>query len=377
MRVLDDRGETGNAGGAHSNYAERKGAQHGGEGPAPPASSYAAVLCGTDLDRIDAELAGDDVTPAQRLADLRAAIGYRAPRAAAAAHRADREAAKRLEAEEATRRERARQLIREQLGEWSKDSAKRLAQTKPSGEVEARDAKRLGKHAWAINRMTTCGSQSDLAYACERMTTLAPVEAIGCWIVEAMGLNESGVAVRQLYSPKARRKLARSFALWMCGEDTRLRQVAGSPSRRTVRGVYRAPQAFLARITGMADRPWSRATTTRDANESHAAGLFRRVRLPRSLVHESERCGASKQVVSRYWMELPRQPRQKRRSDLPDQLGAFFSAHGVATDALAWAREQGKQAIVYALHSVATLRRSLVELASVPGMLAPLLRAPP
>jgi hypothetical protein len=310
------------------------------------------------------------------MADLRAAIGYKAPAARAAQIQAEREDRKAAELDAARDREVRRQLVREQLGGWTKDSAKRLDQIKPEMEREIRDAKRLGKHVWAICRMTSQGALHDLAYAIERMATHAPDEAVGCWVVEAMGLNVDGVALRQLHSVKARRKLGRSFMLWMAGENTRLRQIAGSPSRRTVRGVYRVPQKLLARTGAIGDVPWSRSTMTRDANEAHAAGLWHRVRMRRELTHESERCGASGQVVSRYWMELPRQPRMKRRGDLPDPLGRFFGVAGVTRDPLAWVREQGKQAIVYALHTVATVRRSLTELASVPGMLDPLLSAP-
>lgn len=312
-----------------------------------------------------------------RMSELREAIGYKAPATRAAELRAEREDRKAAEKEEQRLRELARQRIREQLGSHTQDCARRLEQCVPESAHEIRDAKRLGKlgkHVWAICRLISTGSPRDLAYACARMETLAPVEAVGCWVVEAMGMTSEGVAVRQLHSQKARRKLARSFAQYSAGENTRLRQVAGSPSRRVVRGVYRLPQKLLARITapGGGGRPWSRATTTRDANEAHIAGLWRRVRMRRELTHESERCGASGQVVSRYWMELPRQPRQQRRTDLPHALDSFFSGLGVSNDSLGWVREQGKQAIVYALQCVTTVRRAAAELACVPRLLEPL-----
>jgi hypothetical protein len=286
---------------------------------------------------------------------------------------AEREA---LERDARSARERARQLIREQLGDWTRDSRKRLEQLKPETKGDERDAKRLGQRVWAIARQASMGSSRDLAYALEQMMTCAPIEAVGCWVVEAMGMGENGVALRQLYSPKARRKLVRSFVLWMAGENTRLREIAGSPSRRTIRGVKRVPQNLLARIAAIGGKPWHRSTTTRDANESHAAGLFRRVRMPRELAHESERCGSSKQVVSRYWMELPRQPRKRRRMDPPDALGSFFAGAGVADDPLGWVRDHAKHAIVYAMQAVATVRVRLGELVTVPGMLAPLQHAP-
>jgi hypothetical protein len=307
-------------------------------------------------------------------AELAAAIHYQDPHAAAAAARSAKEERQQAERDEAARRETARQLVREQLGHWTKDSRARLEQIEPEGDREARDAKRIGRHVWAVARLAACGSLRDLAYALEQMMLSTPIEVVGCWIVEAMGLSVAGIALRQLFSSKARRKLVRSYVLWSAGENTRLRQIAGSPSRRTVRGVKRVPQTLLARVAAIGGRPWHRSTTTRDANESHAAGLFRRVRMPASIAHESERCGPSSQVVSRYWMELPRQPRRTGRSDAPTQLGSFLANCGADTsvpDAFAWVREQGKQAIVYALHAIATVR-GVVQRANVPGLLAPI-----
>lgn len=315
----------------------------------------------------------------QRQDELAAAIGYKDPHAAARAARREREQRERDAELEAAEREAARQVIREQLGEWTKDSRQRLEQTKPEGATEERDAKRLGPHVWAVARMAACGSLRDLAYAVQQMQALAPMEAVGCWVIEAMGLRVDGTAQRQLHSPKGRRKLVRSFVLWCSGSNTRLRKIAGSPSRRTVRGVLRVPQRLLARIAAIGGKPWHRSTTTRDANEAHAAGLFRRVRLPAAIAHESERCGSSGQVVSRYWMELPRQPRRSGRSDEPTQLGSFLESRGAdadAPDAFAWVREQAKQALVYAMHAVKTVRGA-VERASVPGLLLPLQTASP
>lgn len=323
------------------------------------------------------ELGGEQPTAAERLAELKAAIGYKDPHAAARASRQARALALEDEKEQARSRELARQVVREQLGDWTKDNQRRLEQMAPQTVREGTDAKRLGKRVWAIARQASQGSVADLAYAIQQMQTCAPVEAVGCWVVEAMGLQASGAALRQLHSTKARRKLVRSFVLWMSGENTRLRKVAGSPSRRTVRGVKRVPQNLLARIASVGGKPWHRSTTSRDATESHDAGLFRRVRMRRDLAHESERCGTSGQVVSRYWMELPRQPRRHGRKDLPDQLGAFFQGAGVANDELAWVREQAKHAIVYAMQTVTTIKHRLAELACIPGMLAPLLRTPP
>jgi hypothetical protein len=323
-----------------------------------------------------AELPDVEPTPAERLADLKASMGYKDPQAARRASREARELARALETEDARAREAARQLIREQLGTFTKDSKKRLEQTKPTTPREAEDVKLLSRRVWAIARQAAQGSVADLAYAVQQMMTCAPVEVVGCWVVEAMGLQQSGAALRQLHSPKARRKLVRSFVLWMSGKDCRLRQIAGSLSRRTVRGVQRVPQRLLARIASVGDKAWSRATTTRDATESHSAGLFRRVRLPLAQAHISERCGSSGQVVSRYYMELPRQPRLARRTDPPSQLVTFFGGCGVKHDGLAWVREQAKQAIVYAMRSVDLIPQRLAELVAVPGMLSPLLPAP-
>lgn len=342
---------------AHSENAEaiRKGALRGDARSVPPDPSFAAQ--------------GDSDAPT--LAELKAAIGYRQPAARALQVREERAERQQRARAEAAETERNRQLIREKLGSWTKDTAHRFERLQPPAEERAL-ARKVGRDIWAINHMTNNGSGQDLAYALERMRTHAPTEAVGAWVVEAMGLVGE-LARRQLYSQKARRKLSRSFSLWVIGEDTRLRQIAGSLSRRAVRGVKRVPQSLLAKLAAVGGKPWSRATTTRDANESHAAGLFRRVRIPHALAHESERCGSSGQVVSRYWMELPRQPRQKRRTDMPTRVGALTGGD----DPLSWVREQGKQAVVYALHAVALVSRRLSELASVPGLLCPLIHAPP
>lgn len=353
---------------AHLENAEaiRRGALHGGARPVPPGPSSAAQCDSSDV--------------APTLAELKAAIGYRQPADQAARVRDERAERQARERAAAAERERARQLIREQLGAWTKDTEQRFERLQPTTASDAASIRRFGREHWAISHMASNGSGQDLAYAIERMRLHAPTEAVGAWVVEAMGLelgpeleheHTNVIARRQLYTSKARRKLVRSFVLWIGGEETRLRQIAGSPSRRAVRGVKRVPQRLLAKMAAIGGRPWSRATTMRDANESHAAGLWRRVRMPHALAHESERCGASGQVVSRYWMELPRQPRQKRRTDQPTRLG--FSGN----DALAWVREQGKHAVVYALHAVAVATRHVSELASVPGLLSPLIHAPP
>jgi hypothetical protein len=309
-------------------------------------------------------------------AEFRQAIGYTNPRARDLELKAEHAEQKLRALEQAKQLEATRAVIRAELGDWTKEERKRLEQMKPQSAAEEKDYVQLGKNVWAISRQAATGSARDLAYAISQMLTLAPIEAVGCWIVEAMGLHADGTALRQLYSPKARRKVVRSFVLWMCGKNDRLRYIAGSLSRRVVRGVKRCPQSLLARIAALGGLPWSRSTTTRDANESHDAGLYRRVRLPHALAHESERAGPSGQVVSRYWMELPRQPKPKSRFALPEALGGVFKAAGVDEDPLGWVREHAKNGIVYALRSVTT-RRRCGELVHVAGMLAPLLHAPP
>jgi hypothetical protein len=351
----------------------------GGEPPAPPGAA-AAQRALEPLPELPPSLRsvmlGGDVPPTH--AELLAAIGTKFPGQRALEQRAENEARKRRELEQRQQVEATRKVIRDELGEWTKEERKRLEQLKPETEHDQKDAKRLGKTEWAIARQASTGSARDLAYAISQMIARVPIEALGCWIVEAMGMQADGKAIRQLYSPKARRKLVRSFAMWTLGQNMRLRQIAGSPSRRTVRATKRAPQRLFARLAAVGGRMVHRSTTTRDANEAHAAGLYRRVRVPHSLAHPSECCGSSGQVVSRYWMELPRQLRPRSRMAAPDfQLGAFFEGCGIDEDPLGWVREHAQNAIVYAMRSVTTVRRRLGELVTIPGLLAPLLHAPP
>jgi hypothetical protein len=354
--------------------AKRTEATRGGDGSTcPPKQSEAAARGAAELVELPPTIAAVFVPS---MDELRAAAGYKNPGARALEMRAERDERDRERRDQARQLEAARSVIREQLGDWTKDERKRLEQMQPIGEDEIRDAKRLGKRIWAISRQTSTGSARDLAYAIEQMLTCAPVAAVGCWIVEAMGMREDGKALRQLYSPKARRKLVRSFVLWMAGDNCRLKYIAGSPSMRWVRGVKRVPQRLLARIAGVGGGVWSRSTVTRDANEAHEAGLYRRVRLPVALAHESERCGKSGQVVSRYWMELPKQPQRKSRFALPEPVGSSLAGKCLADDPLAWVSEHAKNAIVYAMHAVTTVRRGVAGLVTVPGMLAPLLHAP-
>jgi hypothetical protein len=376
---VGDRGQVKDPARADS---QTRNALRGGDCQSPPQAGAAAQrdLTAELPPRLGELMRGGDVMPPSS-AELREAIGFKNFGAKALESKLERQTAKQREHEQRQQVEATRKRIRDELGEWTADNRRRLEELKPQTEQELKDSlwcfKRLGKNVWAISRLACTGSARDLAYAIAQMIALVPVEAVGCWIVEAMGIAADGASLRQLYSVKARRKLVRSFVLWMAGENCRLRHIAGSNSRRTVRGVKRVPQRLLARIAAVGGNPWSKSTTTRDANESHAAGLYRRVRLPHAIAHPSERAGSSGQVVSRYWMELPRQLKPRSRMAAPDhQLGGFFSGAGVEVDPLGWVREHAQNAIVYALHSVTTVRRRLGELVTVPGMLAPLRHAP-
>lgn len=284
----------------------------------------------------------------------------------------------------------ARETIRGELGRWTNDARDRLAAMEPIEKDDRLLCKRLGRRVWAVGRMASTGSIGDLAYAVQQMAMSTPAEVFGCMVIEAMGLQPDGRALRQLHSSKARRKLVRSWVLWEAGSFGRLREFAGSPSRRIVRGVKRVPQTLLARLCAVGGKPWHRSTTTRDANESHAAGLWRRVRLPKLLAHESEQCGPSGQVVSRYFLEVPRfkRKRNKReRSHVDDsgKLGAVIGVDPWGTTPQAprhavheWAREIASESIVYACHAVALVPRRAAAHAYVPDLLLPLLtHAPP
>jgi len=289
-----------------------------------------------------------------------------------AREREQREAAE----EEARLNEHALQVARAQIGQWTKDSAARLEQMQPSTPAEVADAKKLTPHVWAVCRLASCGGLNDLAYAVQQMALCVPDEVLGCWVVFAMGMRADGTALRQLYTPKARRLLVRCFALWSGGHNMRLRQIAGSPSRRTVRGVKRLPQTLLARLAAIGGKRWHRSTTTRDAGESHTAGLWHRVRLPRDKAHPSERCGPSEQVVSRYWMELPKL-RVGRRDDPPATVGAVAARSGVeSSSAHSWVRQHAKQAIRYAVRAVEIIRRA-GDFVAVPALMHPLQAADP
>lgn len=270
---------------------------------------------------------------------------------------------------------RAREAVRLELGEWTREARARADALQPNADHEHRAVRQLGRTVWVMSRLASAGSLNDLAYAVQHMALTMPAEAFGCMVIEAMGLAADGVAVRQLYSTKARRKLVRSYVQWSAGQYTRLREIAGSPSRRIVRGLKRVPQTLLAKLCAVGDRPWSRATTTRDAAESHRAGLWRRVRLPHDLAHASEQCGPSGQVVSRYWMETPRMMRRKgdRTATLGGVLGRTNAQRQAVHD---WAREVAANAIVYAKHAIALVRGGLIQLAYVPELLDPV-RSPP
>jgi hypothetical protein len=217
--------------------------------------------------------------------------------------------------------------VRGDLGQWSPDSETRCEQTTPATMEEERDAKRLGRRGWALSRLGTNGGLRDLAYVVEQIRLEVGDAVLGCWVADAMGLARDGrSARRQLHSQKARRKLFRSYVLWRCGSYGPLSDFAGSPSSRRVRGVKRCPQRLLARVLAVGGKPWSRATTTRDASEAHKTGLCRRIRLPADVAPEEERAGASGQVVSRYVFELPSLRLPRRRPDRMVQLAGALSA---------------------------------------------------
>ena len=110
----------------------------------------------------------------------------------------------------------------------------------------------------------------------------------------------------------------------------------------------------------------------------------RGVRLPKLIAHESEQCGPSGQVVSRYWLEVPRfqrkrTARERALVDATGQLGAVLSHASAPRRAVhEWAREIASESIVYAAHAVQLVTRSAAALAHVPELLMPLLsHAPP
>ena len=218
----------------------------------------------------------------------------------------DAEAREREEAEWLAIAEHTLVAVRGTLGQWSRDSETRFEQTEPATVNEEGDAKRLGARGWALSRLGMCGSHRDLGYVVEQIRLEVGDAVLGCWVADAIELHRDGrSARRQLYSTKARRKLFRSYVLWRCGSFGPLRDYAGSPSTLRVRGVRRCPQRLLARVLAVGGVPWSRATTTRDANEAHSSRLWRRIRLPQDVAPAEERAGASGQVVSRYVMHLP------------------------------------------------------------------------
>jgi len=323
----------------------------------------------------DARIAAIVVMPRPLATELAAHVGAVDPRAALLEQAERERSAAAAEAEDRRLNERAIQEARAQIGQWTRDSAQRLEAQKPVTEEDVRDAKRLSPHVWSVCRLAMGGSLSDLAYAVQQMALGVPAEVFGCWVAFAMGLRVDGtVALRQLYSEKGRRLLVRCYALWSGGNHTRLRHVAGSPSMRVVRAAKRLPQTLLSRVCAIGGRSWHRSTTSRDANEAHVAGVWRRVRLPREIAHASEQCGASGQVVSRYWCELPR-VRPSRRTDLPSTLASVVARSGVErSSAHDWAAQQARNALRYATRAVQILRRA-GDWVTVPGLLEPLTAA--
>jgi hypothetical protein len=324
----------------------------------------------------DARIAAIVGMPQPLASTLAAHVGAVDPRRAAREQSEEEREAREAADEEQRLNELAIQEARAQLGTWSRDSAKRLDELQPVTVEDVRDAKKLTKHVWAVCRLAMNGSLGDLAYAVQQMQTGAPLETFGCWVVFAMGLRNDGTALRQLYSVKARRLLVRSYALWSGGMNERLRNVAGSPSLRTVRSVKRLPQTLLARVCALGGRSWHRSTTTRDANEAHIVGVWRRVRLPKEKAHVSEHCGASGQVVSRYWCELPRMARS-RRDDLPSSITSVVARSGVErSSAHEWACIQGRNALRFATRSVDILRRA-GDHVTIPDLMHPLIADSP
>jgi hypothetical protein len=257
--------------------------------------------------------------------------------------------------------------VRGELGRWTTDSVRSLDATAPLTAEEHRDAKRLGRSAWAMARLAMNGALRDLAYVLERMRLEVGDEILGSWVIEAMGLQADGrTALRQLHALKARRKLVRSYALWRCGSYGELRDYAGSPSTRRVRGVRRCPQTLLARVCAIGGRPWHRSTTTRDANEAHRSGLWRRVRLPQDTAPEEERAGPSGQVVSRYVFDLPewRAPRARRHKTRMESLSATLG--GASSDAGEWVGWVARHACRLAQTTLEQLRSAALARAAAP-----------
>jgi hypothetical protein len=256
--------------------------------------------------------------------------------------------------------------VRSELGRWTTDSVRSFQQTAPKTVEEERDAKRLGRSGWALARLAMCGAMRDLAYVLERMRLEVGDEVLGNWVIEAMGLQLDGrTARRQLHTLKARRKLVRSYVLWRCGSFGELRDYAGSPSARRVRGVRRCPQRLLARVCAVGGRPWHRSTTTRDANEAHRAGVWRRIRMPQDVAPVAERAGPSGQVVSRYVMELPEwhPPRAGRRDRLASLRGTLSGGSSPASEWVGWV---ARHACRLAMSAVDQLRGSALARAAAP-----------
>lgn len=325
----------------------------------------------------DARIAAIVGMPAPLAASLAAHVGTVDPRAAAQHQTEEERAAEEDAAEEQRLTELALQDAKAQIGTWSRDSAQRLADLEPKTAEDVRDAKKLTPHGWAVCRLAMGGSLSDLAYAVQQMQLGGvPQEVFGVWVVLAMGMRNDGTALRQLYTAKARRLLVRCYALWCCGMNERLRNVAGSPSMRTVRAVKRLPQTLLARVAAIGGQSWHRSTTTRDAAEAHNAGVWRRVRLPKDKAHVSEHCGASGQVVSRYWAELPRLARS-RRDDLPSSITSVVARSGVERSAAhEWACQQARNALRYATRAVEILRKA-GDFVTITDLMQPLVNESP
>jgi hypothetical protein len=308
-------------------------------------------------------------------AGLERFVAFKDPQAA----RAQDQERQQADAERRELLERSLEQVRAELGEWTKDSGERLQKLEQTAKSEP-DAKQLGTRGWALGRLTATGSTHDLAYALSQMLLEVPPETLGCWVIQAMGLTVDGRCTRQLYAPNARRKLARSYILFRCGRVGRLCEFAGSPSRRLVHGTVRCPQTLIARVCALGGKPWSRATTTRDATESHNAGLYRRVRLPKDVAHESERAGPSGEVVSRYWSEIPNQRRQARASRTSTLANVLGNTSEVRTATVEWVRSIARHACQMAVSALGQTQCKRLQLAWIPGLMEPRLAvatAPP
>ncbi|HTU58921.1 MAG TPA: hypothetical protein VMF89_10820 [Polyangiales bacterium] len=282
------------------------------------------------------------------------------------AARAEADAQARKEAQWRDVMEHTLAAVRGTLGQWTPDSEKRFEQTQPETVEEEREAKRLGRRGWALTRLGVCGSLRDLGYVLEQIRLEVGNAVLGCWVVEAMGLRHDGTATRQLHSSKARRKLFRSYVLWRCGSYGALRDFAGSPSTLRVRGVKRCPQRLLARVLAVGSAPWSRATTTRDANEAHAARLWKRTRLPQDVAPAEERAGASGQVVSRYVMHLPSARIAPARADRTTLLAESLGGSPLAASEtpMEWV---ARHAVRLAMHAVDLIGHAGARATAPPG----------